>query len=356
MLILVYLLLLYIQVNDAYLLYQHGTDYNEMFGGTCKQFKMLNNLQTCCPERDDNCYMLHFDSRCYCDSFCQLYNTTDCCPDSFLSCARSESVTLNTITNDNECNENDFYMKDCNKCQKNCSTGLFECGKINECLINTDLLNEINNDKKSSWTAFNYPEFESKYLSYGYIHKLGTRLDESRKLRKTFNYDYDSSAIQPIDYRQLIKENNNNHINDSNDNDCGISWALSTLDVVYDRIALLKNNNFDTLPSVGHLLNCLQFKLQNSKCTQTNGTGVHTAWHLLEHKMLDNGTTKHGGILNKQCYDYMRKTNKFINICNVNDLKKYKCNDLTRPKLFRASSVKLLDSRKIVNIYFLFFL
>ena len=42
MLILV-LLLLYIQVNNALLYIQHGTDYNEMFGGTCKQFKTLNN-------------------------------------------------------------------------------------------------------------------------------------------------------------------------------------------------------------------------------------------------------------------------------------------------------------------------
>ena len=43
----------------------HGSGFHLLNGGTCAQFKHLNNLtsDSCCPFRNDECYMLHFDTR-----------------------------------------------------------------------------------------------------------------------------------------------------------------------------------------------------------------------------------------------------------------------------------------------------
>ena len=40
----------------------------------------LNDLKECCPSRDDECHMIHYETRCYCDAFCNR-GDTDCCPD-----------------------------------------------------------------------------------------------------------------------------------------------------------------------------------------------------------------------------------------------------------------------------------
>ena len=69
---------------------KHGSMYNEHNGGTCSEFMLINSLDKCCTERDDDCYMIHFDSRCYCDIFCDrehLQDNSDCCPDAVHICA-----------------------------------------------------------------------------------------------------------------------------------------------------------------------------------------------------------------------------------------------------------------------------
>lgn len=62
----------------------HGTQINMLRGGTCKEFLEKNKRDFCCETRDDDCYIHHFDTRCYCDDFCDrshLNEPGDCCPD-----------------------------------------------------------------------------------------------------------------------------------------------------------------------------------------------------------------------------------------------------------------------------------
>lgn len=67
--------------------FKHGNLTNELNGGTCAEFKLLNNFRECCPERNDKCYMIHYDTKCYCDSFCsRSRDDSDCCPDAFDQC------------------------------------------------------------------------------------------------------------------------------------------------------------------------------------------------------------------------------------------------------------------------------
>lgn len=69
--------------------FKHGNKRNELEGGTCREFLDVNNRQQCCANRDDDCYMIHFDSRCYCDVFCDrssFPDNSDCCPDAYYVC------------------------------------------------------------------------------------------------------------------------------------------------------------------------------------------------------------------------------------------------------------------------------
>lgn len=84
-----YMLILVIIVfnSDFINSFQHGSLDNEQNGGTCAEFKLLNNFTECCQDRDDECYMKHYDTRCYCDTFCSRSKiNTDCCPDAFDQC------------------------------------------------------------------------------------------------------------------------------------------------------------------------------------------------------------------------------------------------------------------------------
>jgi hypothetical protein len=41
---------------------KHGSKENEERGGTCKEFLHLNKLDSCCKSRDDECFMVHYDT------------------------------------------------------------------------------------------------------------------------------------------------------------------------------------------------------------------------------------------------------------------------------------------------------
>ena len=77
--------------------YLHGDKDNELYGGSCAEFLKLNDLSQCCAEKEDECYLIHYDTRCYCDAFCNRPNS-DCCPD---------ALTV--------CDDNSFYSKIENK-------------------------------------------------------------------------------------------------------------------------------------------------------------------------------------------------------------------------------------------------
>ena len=77
----------YNEVDPRY--FRHGSQRNEIDGGTCAEFVRINRMDTCCTMRDDDCYMIHYDTRCYCDVFCNrevMNDHSDCCPDAVEVC------------------------------------------------------------------------------------------------------------------------------------------------------------------------------------------------------------------------------------------------------------------------------
>ena len=76
--------------------FKHGTRQNEISGGTCNEFLRINTLNMCCSQRDDDCYMIHYDTRCYCDVFCDrsnLQDNSDCCDDAVDTCSGNNQIT-----------------------------------------------------------------------------------------------------------------------------------------------------------------------------------------------------------------------------------------------------------------------
>lgn len=72
--------------------FKHGNEKNFKFGGTCDEFFSLNSLTKCCANRNDDCYMEHLGSRCYCDQFCDRRpNSSDCCSDAYQICSKELS-------------------------------------------------------------------------------------------------------------------------------------------------------------------------------------------------------------------------------------------------------------------------
>ncbi len=72
--------------------FRHGSQKNEIDGGTCAEFLKLNKMSMCCNQRDDDCFMIHYDTRCYCDIFCDreaMNDHSDCCPDAGNVCNES---------------------------------------------------------------------------------------------------------------------------------------------------------------------------------------------------------------------------------------------------------------------------
>lgn len=81
--------------------FKHGSRENEQNGGTCREFLRMNGLNACCASRDDDCYMIHYDTRCYCDIFCdrsRQNDNSDCCPDSGETCLGQRPLTRPTTT------------------------------------------------------------------------------------------------------------------------------------------------------------------------------------------------------------------------------------------------------------------
>ncbi len=211
--------------------FHHGSQKNEVDGGTCAEFLKINRMDICCNMRDDDCYIIHYDTRCYCDVFCNravMNDNSDCCPDASQVCSE-DSVPLNitqTIKK-KECYKNGVFYKDsekfylnCNQCE--CSDGSLRCSE-DSCLINTHMMEEINRSRLP-WTAANYSFFWGKTLDFGYKHKLGTRL--SWHFQRPLDVE-ENLEINEYDFRVMNKAGKTRKIQDQGN--CGASWAFSTI-------------------------------------------------------------------------------------------------------------------------------
>ncbi len=84
----------YVSTKESINLY-HGDHNNQLYGGTCAELKKINNRSECCSTRDDNCFIINFDSKCYCDNYCDYDPANnDCCSDVIKSCRIDTTESL----------------------------------------------------------------------------------------------------------------------------------------------------------------------------------------------------------------------------------------------------------------------
>lgn len=297
---------------------RHGSQKNEIDGGTCAEFKRLNAMDKCCEVRDDDCYMIHYDTRCYCDVFCDrdmMNDHSDCCPDAANVCSVNY-IQLNVTTtpvakkgcrdNKGKVYKHEELSKDnCAECK--CFDGKLECSNPT-CLINIKLLDEINRSRET-WKASNYSMFWGQTLDYGYNHRLGTRLPSRSQGPLEME---DELEIKSYDFRNQYEFAKNRRIQDQEN--CGASWAFSTVDVLNDRLGKTDPTRMNLTASVQMLLSC-------SVLGTTNGCSalhVDAAWN---HIHLSNG------LVDNECYPYESGASGIATTCIdlINDGFNYKC-------------------------------
>ncbi|CAF0840732.1 unnamed protein product [Rotaria sordida] len=276
----------------------------------------------CCTSRDDDCFMPYYDSRCYCDSFCfRGIDNHDCCPDHDSVCEGKPAPPpptppprppeirscYDTVTGRNYPLGQSF-LRDCNLCR--CVTLGYQATLSCEedlCVNSPDLLSHVNNQQPYlGWKATPYDKFNGVKVKDALKHYLGTIPD--RSLRNMV----DNAPDDPNDYFRMDEVHSfdaRTHPNYAgkilgirDQGKCGISWALSTVDVASDRLALVQNIQHRNEPlSVQNVLSCTDPEAKDN----CDGGRVAYAW----------GFIKDRGVVTEDCYPYESGTLGNITEC-----------------------------------------
>ena len=261
----------------------------------------------CCFSRDDNCFMPYYDSRCYCDTFCfRGIDNHDCCPDHDAIC-EGKNITVTTTpvprptgscydaATNKQYSLGESFTRDCNLCR--CVTLGYETKLSCEedlCVNNDDLISHLNKQQPYlGFRATKYDKFNGLKVKDALKYYLGTIPDRTIKTMvdnapdDTNDY-YRMDEVPTYDLRSKFPDKLRS-IRDQGK--CGISWALSTVDVAADRLSLVQNIKWprDHL-SVQNILSCTD-KDAKENC---QGGRVVYAW----------GFIKDRGVVTENCYPY----------------------------------------------------
>jgi hypothetical protein len=276
----------------------------------------------CCFSRDDDCFMPYYDSRCYCDTFCfRGIDNHDCCPDHDAVC-EGKTVPLPKpppppqpsgcfdSTTGRQYSLGESFSQDCNLCR--CITLGYQTTLSCEedlCVNSPELLSYVNNQQQYlGWKASTYDKFNGVKVKDALKYYLGTIPDRSLRAM------VDNAPDDPNDYFRMDEvnafdartyQNYAGKIRGIRDQGkCGISWALSTVDVAADRLSLVHNLKWTNEQlSVQNVLSCTD-KEAKDNC---DGGRVAYAW----------GFIKDRGVVTENCYPYESGTTSNIGECKL---------------------------------------
>ncbi|CAF1050094.1 unnamed protein product [Adineta steineri] len=275
----------------------------------------------CCASRDDDCFMPYYDSRCYCDNFCfRGIDNHDCCPDHDQVC-QGINITATTLAPkpsgtcyDSFTNRQyalgDSFLRDCNLCR--CQTLGFEtklsCDE--DLCINDDVfISDLNTQQPYlGFEVKKYPKFNGVKVKDALKIYLGTLPDPSLR------HMVDNAPDDPNEYHRMEEVNAYDvRTNPSyagkirgirDQGKCGISWALSTVDVAADRLSLVQTIKLPNEPlSVQNILSCTDPEAKDG----CEGGRVTYAW----------GFIKDRGVVTENCYPYESGTTGNITECKL---------------------------------------
>ncbi|KAJ8668890.1 hypothetical protein QAD02_000149 [Eretmocerus hayati] len=277
-------------------------DYTGLQGPYCER---LYRRGHCCPGRQDECSVPILGTLCYCDEFCanrtrRNDHEEDCCPDFFSFCRGDGNLLAWTKASDCEHRGRTYlqgakFKENCNFCKCSNIEGKSEVlceDKL--CLMDENLIYNIQSLENQLWVARNYTSFYGRSLDEGLKLKLGT-LNPSRSVyrmnpvRRIYNpedlpKEFDSRIRWPRDISPVHDQGW-----------CGASWAVSTVDVASDRFGIMSKGLEKVQLSAQHLLSC------NSKGQQgCNGGYLDRAWLFM----------RKYGLTDEDCYPWKGEVSK----------------------------------------------
>ncbi len=283
-----------------------------------KPYCGIRPLPQCCFNRDDNCFMPYYDSRCYCDTFCfRGIDNHDCCPDHDAVCQGTNTTTkpppkptgtCYDPTTNTQISLGGSVLRDCNLCR--CITLGYQTTLSCEedlCINSDELISYINNRQPHpGYQVTKYDKFNGVKVKDALKHYLGTIPDRSLKNM------VDNAPDEPIKYHSMedvhaydARRTHGGKLRGIRDQGkCGISWALSTVDVAADRLSLVQNIKSPKDPlSVQNILSCTD-RAAKDNC---QGGRVAYAW----------GFIKDSGVVTENCYPYESGTTGNITECKL---------------------------------------
>ncbi|XP_011309079.1 tubulointerstitial nephritis antigen-like [Fopius arisanus] len=294
----------------------------------------------CCPGRQDDCGAPILSTTCYCDDFCNRTREEDCCPDYWSHCKLITLPTEDPLFGGNirQCfHEGKYYkhgetfLSNCNIC-KCSSLGQFAKIRCDEkrCLMDTDLLRELESQWDMSWTPGNYSKFWGRTLTDGIELRLGTlnpgkSMYRMNPVKRHYNPDalpreFDARLKWPRDISGIKEQGW-----------CGSSWAISTAQVASDRFALMSKGAEAVNLSPQHLISCNNRGQQGCR-----GGYLDRAWLFM----------RKFGVVDEDCYSWSGMNDK-CRIRKRTDLRGAGCNRSPNP--FRTELYKVGPAYRLGN-------
>ncbi|XP_046470868.1 uncharacterized peptidase C1-like protein F26E4.3 [Neodiprion pinetum] len=251
----------------------------------------------CCDGRKDVCSAPIVGTLCYCDDFCDRNVTSDCCPDYWSHCkgmpvdiGPPKSVRASCFYEGKYYGHGHSTKENCNKCKCSALGRKPEmlC-ETNRCLVEPEIIDAVNYESdRLGWRAENHSEFWGRTLAEGMKLRLGT-LNPAEYVTKMIPIRevYDPDKLPKyFDSRNKWR----GMIGGIRDQEwCGASWALSTVDVASDRYGIISMGREVVALSAQHLLSC------NNRGQQGCGGGyLDRAWIFV----------KKNGLVDEDCYPW----------------------------------------------------
>ncbi|XP_037043347.1 uncharacterized peptidase C1-like protein F26E4.3 isoform X2 [Bradysia coprophila] len=247
----------------------------------------------CCDNRKDICSMPISTTLCYCDAFCDRAINGDCCPDYESYCLGAppaENITAKCLHNGVWFGQFDAPIRDnCNLCKCH-PDGRTVC-ETNVCLIDKDLITNVNSIHQLGWSASNYTEFWGRKYQEGLDLRLGTYEPTVRV--KGMSKLTNKAERLPEEFNSF--DNWSGMMSDIKDQGwCGSSWAVSTASVASDRFAIHSKGKETVTLSPQHLLSCVR--------RQQGCKGGHLDWAWNYFRKI--------GVVDDDCFPYIAASNK----------------------------------------------
>lgn len=291
-------------------------DFADLRGPYCEQIG-------CCTSRQDTCSKPIIGTLCYCDDFCNRTDVHDCCPDFWSYCRGIDLPTPLPPTTPRPPPEevrscfhegrvfflNQTSKNNCNECRcAQVGSSLEMLCERNVCLIEPDIVYNVNADFRHGWRASNHSKFWGRTLGDGIRLRLGTLQPQKDVMRMNPVKRYYDPASLPRQFDSSV--NWPRYITGIQDQGwCGSSWAVSTAAVASDRYGIISKGKEEVQLSAQNIISCIP---RSKGC---EGGRLDRAWTFV----------RKYGVVDEPCFPYTGSNYTRCSIRRIGSLAEAHC-------------------------------